>query len=83
MNLTERQREIAELLLITGSDRATVCSRLGMTDVTLRAHLREMRQRLGADTDAAMMARLRELNRDPVPMMLERCRAEPRRWWTC
>lgn len=80
MNLTDRQREIAELLLMTGADRRVVAQRLGMTDNTLRAHLVEMRRRLGVDSHSAMLARLREMTRDPVSVQLARCRAEPRTW---
>lgn len=79
--LTDRQRDIAAVLLACG-DRATVCKRLGITRVTLGQHLHEMRRRLGVDSDAAMMAALREMNRHPVEHMLAVCRAQPRRWFT-
>lgn len=82
MNLTDRQREIVELLLATGTDRRVVAQRLGMSADVLRAHLTDIRKRLGVDTDAAMMARIREMNRDPVSVQLARCRAEPRQWYT-
>lgn len=80
IDLTDRQRQIAELLL-AGCERRSVCERLGFARHTLRAHISDMRHRLGAADDAAMMRALREMTRDPLPVMLERCRERPRKWW--
>lgn len=82
VTLSDRQREIADLLL-AGAERRVVRQRLGISGDSLRSHLSDIRAKLGVANDAAMMARLREWSRDPVPAVLERCRAEPREWWTC
>lgn len=80
MMLTPRQREIADLLLV-GAERKRVIYTLGISDETLRAHLVDMRRRLDADSHDAMMKRLRVLMRNPIEIMREVCRAEPRQWW--
>jgi DNA-binding CsgD family transcriptional regulator len=78
--LTDRQIEVADHLL-AGLDFARIQSRMGISAETLKAYLRDMRQRIGANGHAEMMGRLREMRRNPVDVMLERCRAEPRQWW--
>ena len=78
--LTDRHRDIADLML-TGLDRAGIAQRLAMTSQTLTAHLYEMRRRLGAENDRALLARLRHMTRHPVEVALEQCRARPRMWW--
>jgi DNA-binding NarL/FixJ family response regulator len=78
--LTDRQRDIADLLL-AGMDRAGIAQRLAMTSQTLTTHLCEMRRRLGAENDRALLARLRHMTRHPVESQLERCRERPRAWW--
>jgi DNA-binding CsgD family transcriptional regulator len=79
--LTDRQIEVADHLL-AGLDFARIQQRMGITHDTLKAYLRDMRQRISADGHQAMMARLREMRRNPAEVMVERCRVEPRTWWT-
>lgn len=78
--LTDRQNEVADHLL-AGLDHARIQAKMGITSETLKAYLRDMRQRISADGHQAMMARLREMRRNPAEVMIERCRAEPRQWW--
>ena len=78
--LTDRQIEVADHLL-AGLDQTAIQQRMSITHDTLKAYLRDMRQRIGAGGHAEMMGRLREMRRNPVDVMLERCRAEPRVWW--
>jgi DNA-binding CsgD family transcriptional regulator len=78
--LTDRQIEVADHLL-AGLDNARIQQRMNISPETLKAYLRDMRQRISADGHQAMMARLREMRRNPAEVMVERCRAEPRQWW--
>jgi DNA-binding CsgD family transcriptional regulator len=78
--LTDRQIEVADHLL-AGLDFARIQQRMGISPETLKAYLRDMRQRVSADGHQSMMGRLREMRRNPAEVMVERCRAEPRQWW--
>jgi DNA-binding CsgD family transcriptional regulator len=78
--LTDRQIEVADHLL-AGLDFARIQSRMGISAETLKAYLRDMRQRLSAGGHAEMMGRLREMRRNPAEVMVERCRADPRQWF--
>lgn len=78
--LTDRQLEVADHLL-AGLDHARIQARMNISAETLKAYLRDMRQRLSAGGHSEMMGRLREMRRNPAEVMLERCRAEPRQWW--
>lgn len=79
--LTDRQNEVADHLL-AGLDNARIQQRMNITSETLVNTLRLMRRRLGVDGHQAMMGRLREMRRDPANAMVERCRVEPRQWWS-
>ena len=79
--LTDRQIEVADHLL-AGLDMPRIQARMGISHDTLVNTLRLMRLRLGVDGHQQLMGRLRELRRNPVGEMVERCRAEPRQWWT-
>lgn len=78
--LTDRHRQIVSLLL-AGSERVGVRSKLGISAEMLSAHLSEMRRRLGVDSHDAMMAALRQRTRNPADAMLDECRARPRQWY--
>jgi DNA-binding CsgD family transcriptional regulator len=78
---TDRQQQIAELLL-AGAESRAICQRLAITPECLRAHLREMRKRLQVKTQAEMTAILRARTRNPLPAMLDACRRSPKKWWT-
>ena len=78
--LTPIQSQIADLLLVSAS-RTDIATRLRITRSEVDAAISEMRQLLGVDTPAGLTARLREVTRRPVDVMLARCRAEPRTWW--
>lgn len=79
--LTDRQIEVADHLL-AGLDHAQIEARMQISGETLKGHLRDMRKRLDADGHQQLMGRLREMRRNPVDAMLERCRAAPRQWFT-
>jgi DNA-binding CsgD family transcriptional regulator len=79
--LTDRQIEVADHLL-AGLDNARIQQRMNISPETLKAYLRDMRQRISAGGHAEMMGRLREMRRNPVSATVEKCRAEPRTWWT-
>lgn len=79
--LTDRQLEVADHLL-AGLDHGQILQRMSITHDTLVNTLRLMRLRLSADGHQAMMARLREMRRNPASTMIERCRVEPRQWWS-
>lgn len=77
--LTDRQREIAEYLL-AGADQPSICARMQISPHNLRNTMMEMRHRLGVVNGPAMMARLRELNRNPADAAIEHCRRHPATW---
>ncbi len=79
--LTDRQNEVADHLL-AGLDNVRIQARMGISAETLKAYLRDMRQRVSADGHQALMGRLREMRRNPAEVMIERCRVEPREWWS-
>jgi DNA-binding CsgD family transcriptional regulator len=79
--LTDRQIEVADHLL-AGLDFARIQQRMGITHDTLTNTLRLMRLRLGVDGHQQMMGRLREMRRNPASEMVEKCRVEPRTWWS-
>jgi DNA-binding CsgD family transcriptional regulator len=79
--LTDRQLEVADHLL-SGLTLAQIAQRMGISAGTLKTYLYDMRQRTSADGHQQLMGRLREIRRDPATEMVERCRAEPRAWWT-
>ena len=78
--LTDRQIEVADHLL-AGLDQTAIQQRMSISHETLKAYLRDMRQRIGATGHAEMMGRLREMRRNPAEVMIERCRADPRKWF--
>jgi DNA-binding CsgD family transcriptional regulator len=81
MELTNRQQEIADLLM-AGAEARSICQRLSIKPECLRAHLSDMRERLHVKTQAELTAVLRARTRNPLPAMLDACRRAPKQWWT-
>jgi DNA-binding CsgD family transcriptional regulator len=79
--LTDRQIEVADHLL-AGLDNRRIEQQMNISPETLKAYLRDMRQRVSADGHSEMMGRLREMRRNPASEMVEKCRVEPRTWWS-
>jgi DNA-binding CsgD family transcriptional regulator len=79
MTLTDRQRQLAGLLL-DGHDIAAIAQAMGVSRETLLGYLREMRSKLGARDNAALCERLVGMHRHPVDAVVERLRDRPRRW---
>ena len=77
---TERQKQIAELLLC-GCDSRGVRQRAGITEAQREDEYAAMRAVMGVESHSALVARLRELQRGPNAM-IEAARLSPREWWT-
>jgi DNA-binding CsgD family transcriptional regulator len=78
--LTERQREIGRLL-VEGMDRVEVARALGISRDAVTSHMWSMRRVLRVSTDEQLLRHLRDINRCPVELLIEQCRAQPRSWW--
>lgn len=79
MNLTDRQRQIIDLMLL-GCDSRVIRQRVGVTEVEREAEYSAIRAAHGVDTHSALIQRLRELRRSP-DAMIQTARETPRQWW--
>ena len=58
--LTQRQREIVELLVLNGWSNKHLARHLGVAEGTIKVHLHEVYERLGVTTRLGLMRRVFE-----------------------
>jgi len=76
--LTAREAEIAGHLL-AGTDQRGIAGKIGVSHEAAKAHLSNIRAKLGVTQHAEMLARLREMYRTP-DATIEDARRHPRTW---
>lgn len=76
--LTPREAEIGWHLL-AGTDQRGIAGKIGVTHEAAKAHLSNIRAKLGVTQHTEMLARLREMYRTP-DATIEDARRHPRTW---